>query len=86
MSFCFLYNLVSENYSVQNSSFGGVGSMAWPKSTLLDFMYLTNKTDFFGMDVLSGDSSLSKYFVSLPDRGLPLNKSICIPSCQKSLL
>ena len=25
MSFCFLYNLVSENYSVQNSPWGGGG-------------------------------------------------------------
>ena len=27
MSFCFLYNVVSENYSVQNSVWGGEGGL-----------------------------------------------------------
>ena len=27
MSFCFLYNVVSENYSVQNSPWGGEGGL-----------------------------------------------------------
>ena len=32
MSFCFLYNVVSENYSVQNSPWGGGGSIASSRS------------------------------------------------------
>ena len=32
MSFCFLYNVVSENYSVQNSPRGGGGSIASSRS------------------------------------------------------
>ena len=34
MSFCFLYNVVSENYSVQNSPWGGGGSIASSRSIL----------------------------------------------------
>ena len=37
MSFCFLYNVVSENHNVQNSPWGGGGSIASSRSiTLLD--------------------------------------------------
>ena len=32
MSFCFLYNVVLENYSVQNSPWGGGGSIASSRS------------------------------------------------------
>ena len=32
MSFCFLYNVVSDNYSVQNSPWGGGGSIASSRS------------------------------------------------------
>ena len=32
MSFCFLYNVVSENHSVQNSPWGGGGSIASSRS------------------------------------------------------
>ena len=32
MSFCFLYNVVSENYNVQNSPWGGGGSIASSRS------------------------------------------------------
>ena len=32
MSFCFLYDVVSENYSVQNSPWGGGGSIASSRS------------------------------------------------------
>ena len=35
MSFCFLYNVVSENHSVQNSPWGGGGSIASSRSTSL---------------------------------------------------
>ena len=33
MSFCFLYNVVSENHSVQNSPWGGGGSIASSRSS-----------------------------------------------------
>ena len=35
MSFCFLYNVVSENYSVQNSPWGGGGPIASSRSNSL---------------------------------------------------
>ena len=34
MSFCFLYNVVSENHSVQNSPWGGGGSIASSRSKI----------------------------------------------------
>ena len=36
MSFCFLYNVVSENYSVQNSPWGGGGSIVSSRSINTD--------------------------------------------------
>ena len=36
MSFCFLYNVVSENHSVQNSPRGGGGSIASSRSMAAD--------------------------------------------------
>ena len=35
MSFCFLYNVVSENHSVQNSPWGGRGSIASSRSKMI---------------------------------------------------
>ena len=34
MSFCFLYNVVSENHTVQNSSSGGGGSISSSRSNI----------------------------------------------------
>ena len=41
MSFCFLYNVVSENHSVQNSPWGGGGSIASSRSINLDTLKLS---------------------------------------------
>ena len=40
MSFCFLYNIVSENHSVQNSPWGGGGSIASSRSICLTYLIL----------------------------------------------
>ena len=39
MSFCFLYNVVLENYSVQNSPWGGGGSIVSSRSIKFKFGY-----------------------------------------------
>ena len=44
MSFCFLYNVVSENYSVQNSPLGGGGSIVSSRS--IGYDYTSNKFAF----------------------------------------
>ena len=41
MSFCFLYNVVSENHSVQNSPWGGGGSIASSRSNRLHFVRMS---------------------------------------------
>ena len=40
MSFCFLYNVVLENYSVQNSPWGGGGSIVSSRSTMFCYLML----------------------------------------------
>ena len=56
-------------------------------TALSDFMYLTDKTSGLLWNRCAfRDSSLSKCFVSLPDRGPPLNKSICILSFYRYIL
>ena len=47
MSFCFLYNVVSENYSVQNSPWGGGGSIASSRSIQDQYDDLEYKILFF---------------------------------------
>ena len=50
MSFCFLYNVVSENHSVQNSPWGGGGggSIASSRSNEFSFLfYLSFNCDFY---------------------------------------
>ena len=44
MSFCFLYNVVLENYSVQNSPWGGRGVEVglWPAQGLYNILFYRN--------------------------------------------
>ena len=44
MSFCFLYNVVSENHSVQNSPWGGGGSIASSRSSELKKSFVSAVT------------------------------------------
>ena len=47
MSFCFLYNVVAENYSVQNSSLGGGGGGGG--GSIASSRSIHSLNDFFGI-------------------------------------
>ena len=64
MSFCFLYNVVSENYSVQNSPWGGGGSIASSRSISFWRKYVHEVL----VNLLGGLSLPRKSVVRLTDR------------------
>ena len=64
MSFCFLYNVVSENYSVQNSPWGGGGSIASSRSNarylLLVSCYFTKWLDAIPINSIDAKTVATK--------------------------
>ena len=46
MPFCFLYNVVSEKHSVQNSPLGGGGSIASSRSIFRTIRYVVKKKTY----------------------------------------
>ena len=62
MSFCFLYNVVSENHSVQNSPRGGGGSVASSRSIMRVFKKLMKYIDKKQSDRICFNCCFLRYF------------------------